>query len=75
MDAVDQKQQEEIEALKRTDLKHDTLFNRVYVFFFLTVLAIFVAGFIALPFLSMNQPTINVVIDKEMIERISGEKP
>jgi hypothetical protein len=71
MDAIDQKQQDEIEALKRTDAKHDTLFNRVYVFFFLTVLAIFIAGFIALPFLSLKMnPTINIVIDQEVIKKL-----
>lgn len=75
MDAVDTKQQEEIEALKQKDIKHDTMFNRVHVFFFLTMLAIFVAGFIALPFLSMQQPTINVIIDQELINKIKAETP
>lgn len=71
MDAIDQKQQDEIEALKKKDIAHDSLFNRIHVFFFLTMLALFVAGFVALPILNMtSQPTVNVTIDKELIEKL-----
>ena len=70
MDEVDTAQQEEIDALKRRDIEHDNLFNRIYIFFFLTVLALFVAGFIALPFLNMKAPQVNITLDKELLGKL-----
>jgi hypothetical protein len=52
MDAVDSQQQKEIEALKQKDVKHDSMLDRIYIFFFLIVLALFVGGVICLPFIA-----------------------
>lgn len=70
MDEIDTEQQREIDALKQRDLEHDNLFNRIYIFFFLTVLAIFVAGFISLPFLKMKSPNVEIVVDKELLKAL-----
>lgn len=75
MDEIDQQQQKEIEALRRTDIKHDSLINKTYVFFFMTMLAVFVAAFIALPFITAYQkPTIIVNIDGKTIAEFNKEK-
>lgn len=55
MDAIDKQQQTEIDALKKKDERHDSLFDRVYVLFFLTILALFVGGVIMAPLLVLNQ--------------------
>lgn len=58
MDAVDEKQQRDIDALKLTDKKHDdqfSLWTKMYIGVFVVVLALFVGAIIMTPLLMMSE--------------------
>lgn len=77
MDEVDQRQQDEIVALQKKDIQHDaqlSAWTKISMVIFAVMLAIFVAGFVALPFLSMKiNPTINIQIDKDLLSKTGGK--
>jgi hypothetical protein len=78
MDEIDQKQQEEIIALQKKDMEHDTqlsVWSKISMVFFAVILAIFVAGIIGLPFIAMEKErVINIYLDKDLVKELRQAK-